>query len=374
MNDSVIYNELENSQDNAIDINNINVQSCSDDIENRFKYKLLGDEDLDIRKKSIKRGENIIIEFQLIINKVRPFLLFKLHKKKDILTFNKTITENGKIPLIDGAEYLGLHNYENKQYLFFSSTHKEHDVLNISARDKSYFLMVHDIINEKKYYQYKVDDNVTDFFIKNDKFIFLTNEDEELMETPLSFYKGDHYKKIALYAGLGMIRSGPYSSLGPYYYFNDFKTSLRNSCINVDNKPLKYMDENITIPNTPIFTKGGIVKFAVFTGNCKLNLNLSDDEEDDSYESKKLSKKSDLIKKTMKIRDTDGKWAKKYDSVIQPQLTIFDKDLNKYVTIETQCVVNQFDQHVAIDYANYKTDYLTKNEDGNYNIDEIQML
>ena len=85
--------------------------------------------------------------------------------------------------------------------------------------------------------------------------------------------------------------------------------------------------EKITIGDTPIFTKGCIVKYALFLGNSKLMLNLENDPEDDSEISKHFSKENKFIKDTLKLRDTNGKWTKQFDSVIQSELEIFDRKL-----------------------------------------------
>ena len=42
------------------------------------------------------------------------------------------------------------------------------------------------------------------------------------------------------------------------------------------------MGEKITIKDTPVYTKGGMVKFAIFLGKSKVMFNLPDDQKDDS--------------------------------------------------------------------------------------------
>ena len=46
-------------------------------------YSLLGDEDLDIRKKSIKSGVAVIIEFKIVTNSILPYLLINMYKNSN---------------------------------------------------------------------------------------------------------------------------------------------------------------------------------------------------------------------------------------------------------------------------------------------------
>ena len=338
-------------------------------------YRLLGDDDLDIRRKSIKNGPAIIIEFKIIKNNAFPFLLVKLYKNsKNKLTFYTNNLKDEEIPKITGAEYAGVYRYSGTQYLFFQINDEDSAVRNITAGDKEYFLLIHDIVNIKKYYNFEVEHDVVDFFIKNDKFIFLVDEKDALIEIPISGYRGDYYKKIGLLAGLGMSKSGPYSSLGPFFYFGNFDRSLRYAALTINGQPLEIMGKKITIENTPVFTKGGVVKYALFMGNTKVLLNLSDDEEDDSYESNKLASERKFMKDTMKLRDTNGKWTKLYNSVIQPELKLFDRDLGIDRLLEPQFIVKTFEQQIPIDYAYFKTDHITKNADGIYKVADLTMF
>lgn len=338
-------------------------------------YSLLGDEDLDIRKKSIKSGLAVIIEFKIVTNSILPYLLIKMYKNRDNkLGFHKRKVQDGEIPNISNTDYEGLHRHEGIQYMFFKINNNDNRVVNISSDDKEYLLLVDDIVNRQKYYNFEVEQEVTDFFIKNDKFIFLIDEKKMLIEIPISGYIGDYYKKIGLLAGLGMNRSGPYSSLGPFFYFGSFDRSLRYAAITINGEPLEIIGKRITIENTPVFTKGGVVKYAVFMGNSKVLLNLPDDEKDDSYESTKLASERKFIKDTLKLRDTNGKWTKMYDSVIQPELKIFDRDLGFERMLDAQFIVKSFDRQIPLDYAYFNTSHINKKDNGMYNVSELTMI
>lgn len=338
--------------------------------------RLLGDDELDIRKKSIRKGLVVIIEFKLIKSAMKPYIMFKLHKNKDDnkLGFLRMELDDKEIPNIDDAEYAGMYEYDGVQFLFFQLNGEHNNVNIITSTDKSYFLLIHDIVNARQHYNFNVDNEVTDFFIKNDKFIFLVDENESIIEIPISGFRGDYYMKIGLLAGLGMSRSGPYSSVGPYFYFGNFGRSLRYAALTVNMKPLEIMGKKITIENTPVFTKGGVVKYALFMGNSKVMMNLPTDEEDDSYESIVLATERNFIKDTMKMRDTNGTWTKLYDSVVQSEIKIVDKELGVERVLDPQFIVKTFEQQIPIDFAYFKTDHITKNDKGLYNVSDATMI
>ena len=338
--------------------------------------RMLGDDELDIRKKIIREGETVIIEFEIITANLKPYIRFKLYKHKNIdgLGFKRIKLEQGVIPKIDNAVYEGLYEYDGNQYLFFKINTKEHVVNLTTSKDDFYFLIVDDIVNTKKYYDFSLDISVVNFFIKNDKFIFLVDENNAIIETPISGFRGEYYKMVGVLAGLGMVRSGPYASVGPFFYFGNFDRSLRYAVLTVDAKPAEIMGEKITIGDTPLFTKGGIVKYALFLGNSKVLLNLPGDDEDDSYISNKFAADSKFIKDTMKLRDTGGKWTTHYDSIIQPQLKLFDRVLNIDRILEPQFIVKTFEQQIPLDYAYFNTHHIRKNADGLYNVTDATMI
>tara|TARA_B100000902_G_C26653203_1_gene594813 strand:- start:10 stop:552 length:543 start_codon:yes stop_codon:yes gene_type:complete len=180
---------------------------------------------------------------------------------------------------------------------------------------------------------------------------------------------------MAFIAGLGMPRSGPYSSLGPYYYFADFHRSLRYACITLDGKPKQVFDEYVTRDDTPVFTKGGMVKFMLFLGRTKVLLNHPDDPSDDSDESLKLANNREFYKVLLRLRDSSGKWAQDYDSVVQPVMRVYDPDMKRERDLDSQIIVKQYNQQIPIQYAYFNTDKIDKNNDTDfYNIDKAVMI
>lgn len=309
------------------------------------EYRMVGDTELDIRSSSIQSGIGYVLCFEIINTSKKPFLRYRVEKNKQTLDFETIQLDKGIHPNIKNAKYMGLYEYKDKQYCFFLKQEREYVVSEISSNDKHFYLMIHDIVNLKMHFGFTVANTVTEFFIKNEQFIFLEDENNRLIETPMTGYIGDFYRKISIMAGLGMSRSGPYALLGPYYYFGSYDRSLRYAAITMNENPLEIMGEKLTVEDTPVYTKGGIVKYALFMGSTKVMLNVP------SFESEK-------------VRTT---WTDQFDSVVQPERAIYHRD--------PQFVVKSYDQQLPLEYAYYKTDHISKDlSTGVYNIKDIVML
>ena len=345
------------------------------DITSHTDCRIVGDDDLDLRHECINDGYAYILSFEIIKSGIKPFLRYKMINSTHGLTFEKLKLTRGKVPIIKQYQYMGLYDKDNIQYLFFMKNDNTYKVTEISSKNKYHHVLIHDIMNTKHHYGLNISNHVIDFFTKNNQFLFLEDENNQLVETPITGYRGDYYRKISVMAGLGMPRSGPYASLGPYYYFGSYERSLRYASKTIDRKPLTIKGENITIRDTPVYTKGGIVKYALFMGCSKVMLNLKDDPKDNSFESQKLASERKFIKDTLRLRDTNGTWTTQYDSVIQPVLEIYDRDLNIDRILDPQFTVKSYEQQFPLEYAYYKTDHVSKNTStGLYNTKDIIML
>lgn len=338
--------------------------------------RMVGDDELDIRSKTIKGGYGYMLYFEIVSSSMKPFLRYRLEKRQQTLEFEKIKLTDGKVPTMDGAKYVGLYEYQGEQYLFYMKKDEVEYIVNeISSKHKHVYILVHDIMNVKQHFGLAVARSVTEFFIKNENFIFLEDENNHLIETPITGYRGDYYKKVSIMAGLGMPRSGPYASLGPFYYFGSYERSLRYAAITMNGKSLEINGKKLTVGDTPVYTKGGIVKYALFLGCSKVLLNLKDDKKDTSFESQKLASERKFIKDSLRIRDTTGTWAENFTSIIQPELVIYDRDLNIERTLDPQFVLKSYEQQLPLEYAYYKTSHITKDlSTGFYNINDVVML
>ena len=339
-------------------------------------YTYMADNIVDIRPESIVAGEAIIIPFRVCTFAMKPFLQYKTTLKNGSVIFDIIRANAGIIPQIEDASYYGKVEGIDKQILMYEvKCTRDNQVNYITSEDSSYWITVHEALNNRHTFGIPVSKEVTSSLTKREELLFLQDDDGVLIETPMIGYRGEYYKKMAFIAGLGMPRSGPYSSLGPYYNFADFTRSLRYACITLNGKPKKVFDNLITRDDTPVFTKGGMVKFVLYLGRTKVMLNRDSDEKDDSHESLKLAEKRPFFKTILRLRDSTGKWASKYDSVIQPLMTVYDPELKRDRELDPQYTIKMYDQQTPIQYAYFNTDDIALNTStGFYDVKNAKLI
>lgn len=328
---------------------------------------------LDMRETTIKEGVYRVLSYSICTVAMKPFLLFRMktHNRKCVLP-EVDIKRDREIPSFDGADYQGI--IENTNVLVYEFEYKDSDVKKVASTDEYIIVTVDDIVNQGNTFSWEIESSVINLFIEHVELIYLQDDTGELVETPMSVYRGEYYKMVGVLAGLGVPRSGPYSSLGPYFKFADYARSLRFGVVTLNGKPQYVGDEKITRDDTPVFTRGGLVKYVVFLGNTKVLLNLPTDPDDDTSESIRLAEARPFIKDTLKLRDSSGKWASEYDSVMQPLITIHDSEQNRPRVLDPQVVVKEFKQQHPIQYAYLDTSNVTIDEvTGIFNVNESEL-
>lgn len=328
---------------------------------------------LDIRSTSVKKGSYRILQYSICTIAMKPFLLFRLNFKEKKCVFpHIDIDQAGNIPSIDDHVYQGV--IENTDVLVYEFKYDDASAKKVTSVDDDIIVTIDDILNQKRCFSWDIDSSVTELFTKHEELIYLQDDRGELVETPMSAYRGDYYKMVGVLAGLGVPRTGPYSSLGPYFKFADYARSLRFGVVTLNGKPKYVGEEKITREETPVFTRGGLIKYVLFLGNTKVMLNLPSDPDDDALESIKLAEERSFFKDTAKLRDSAGKWANDYDSVIQPLITIYDTELKRPRVLDPQVVVRDFKQQHPLQYVYLDTSNVTIDENtGFYNVNESEL-
>ena len=345
--------------------------------DNKY-YKYLAEDIVDIKKDSIQQGNAIIINFRVCLFAMKPFIQYEVVNRENMLVFDTVnIETSGTIPRnYENHTYYGKLDIDNKQVLMFESNCENPDsITEISKNNTSFWVTVHEVMNNKHTFGIPISNSISRLLSLKEELLFLQNEDEILIETPMIGYRGEYYKKMAFIAGLGMPRGGPYSSLGPYYYFADYQRSLRYACITLDGKPKKVFDELITRDDTPVFIKGGMVKFILYLGRSKVMLNKESDKKDDTDESLSLANKRPFYNELLRLRDSSGKWAAEYDSVIQPLMELYDPELKRSRQLDPQFVIKKYEQQTPLEYAYFSTDNIDlDNATGFYNINKALLI
>ena len=171
------------------------------------------------------------------------------------------------------------------------------------------FALMDEIVNRQKVNETPIQNYIFSLFIMNDPLCFLLNmETEEQYEIPTTGYVCKEKNKVSFTSIFGQTTED--GILGPYFYFNSHK--------NAQNKKT---------------SNGGIIRFALFTGNTKYIENLPDDPIDDSRVKRERLEDPNIDqmyeKMTLRITDYDGTWANKYDSVYLAQLELDNGDFVK---------------------------------------------
>ena len=124
----------------------------------------------------------------------------------------------------------------------------------------------YDIINTQAYLNIPIDEHVVDLFNERITMLYLkgVTDDgvEAYLEIPSILYTGNNYMQVSFLASHGMRRQSIFSLNGPYYYFSEFLSCMKDACYNT-----RHQVKDISKDHK--FSKGGIIRYAVFVGKMK---------------------------------------------------------------------------------------------------------
>jgi hypothetical protein len=313
-------------------------------------WSYIGDDYLSLDDHNMSNDEEYFrIVYSVYTDAVKPFLVFAFFHSEEIIKpeIVKYSSTSGSVLIRDKETYKGWFDWKGKKYLFFEKEPNA-KTTKISIKTNGILeVLSSDIINRKMVYNINIDEIISDFFEKNSQFAMLTNENNEVISCPGSYYYGSHSNRITVEASLGHFVESPYASFGPYYYFSNFDQAISYACVSNTHKPKEVDGKKLTRGETGIWEKGGIVRFAVFQLDMKLFRN-----QENSYVDQSLHTQNHLdnafIKATSKLRDADGLWALKYNSAYHGRHTI-EID-GKKIDLDPQLIVRDFDQIYSLDY------------------------
>ena len=310
-------------------------------------YTYLGDASLDASMP--QTGTAHLVRYRVITSAIQPFLSFDMAAGEAEVSLPVVDMATSSWKPADGV-YQGHYTFEGNTYIFVEMQ-GDHNVRLYSVDDAMIPCTVDDICNTGKVYNMSVSAQTRKFFLQNDQFIRLVDNNGELVDVPATGYFGSYWKRIAVTAALGPFVMTPYASLGPYYYFSEYSRALRFAVGDWSKGEIgKSRSMSLTRDDTSIFTKGGIVKFALFLGRSKVLLNRDIDPDDDAEFTSDFAKRSDFVNATMKIRDNDGKWTKEYDSAITTAYPGFGK-LDEIQDLDPQVVLRSYSQQAPVSYV-----------------------
>ena len=283
-------------------------------------------------------------------NYINP-ILFAETILYNLLNFNKILLNTEEqhecLPLNYNAIFKGFLHENNELFLFFDSTNCENNIYDIYKKNKIWYGLIDEIINQKHICNFKIDSLVTNFFINHVDLIYLKNEENVNYEIPIVAYSGQPDNNLNFTYIFGVTKKMDNAFMGPYYYFTDFTNSINEGGWSLTHQPefkhCKLITENIHGK----YIKGGIVRFAIFLGINKIILNNNNEE----INIKNTQKYDDL---TMTISDYEGKWSDTYDSVYIGKLKLDD---GTYIKKHPYWILKKYEQQhpLSYHYINKKT-------------------
>jgi hypothetical protein len=282
-----------------------------------FDYPGLEKLSMDIDKILLKKSNLDVIHlcgFEINISGLFPFLTYLLVKSQvsDTVVL-PTFELNKDIPVstflsnsIDGLlkgtggdltkkKYHGCLCQDNKLYVFYDFSNCKIRIPNAVRRNHLWFGLIDEIMNQKHICNIKVDSSVTDFFRGNLDLLFLKDDDDSTYEVPIVAYIGKEISSLGFTYVFGVTKDEQKKIRGgPFYYFTNFKNSV------------KQVGWNKT-------EKGGVVRFALFLGNMKIEQEQSHGNLEEEYISLCLYDKDN--NPTFVLRDNEQQTALSYHHI-----------------------------------------------------------
>jgi len=215
----------------------------------------------------------------------------------------------------------GFYEYNQDLYVFIDMTEQ------FKSNIIGHFVLVDEIVNRQKMNDMPIQNYITSLFIMNDPLCFLLNDEtSETYEIPTTAYVHKPIKKVNFTSIFGQTVDQD-GILGPYYYFTSYKK----------------------VTNQKKEESGGVIRFALFTGNTKYIENYPDDPIDESQIKKDRLEDQNLDqhyeKMTLRISDYDGLWVNRYDSVYLAELELDD---GRQIKEAPMLVIKAYNQQIPL--------------------------
>tara|TARA_Y100000768_G_C23854725_1_gene622800 strand:- start:45 stop:965 length:921 start_codon:yes stop_codon:yes gene_type:complete len=241
-----------------------------------IKYK--GISILNKDEPDVKNGDELCIIFYTITTVNKSFLEFLFYNNNDVLELIKFKYE-GKIPSKEAINIINkiFVNYDFtikyvgyiNNIIFIETRVIDEWVIYKKRKHELWFLISDEIINKKKSLHMIVGETIVNLFLKNPSLLYLEDNNNNIIESPIISYHGNYYNKIKANVVYGVFRATHYASLGPYYYFSSYSKAIEYAVWNYKNLPYKLNNVVISDENGKN-REGGIVRFAIFLGKTKI--------------------------------------------------------------------------------------------------------
>ena len=246
----------------------------------------------------------------------------------------------------------GFYVLDDEVKIFFDLTECKVHINDIFESNTMWFCLLDEIVNYQRVLNFSIDETITTFFKNNMDFCFLHDKNNVIYEIPSVYYTGRNSSMTLNFTQMfGVSTNNKNSILGPYFYFTDYQTAVREGCWTIDNKPADKYGKVITDNEDGRYKNGGIVRFAIFLGKTKRIENFQSDANDMSdtkrerLRDRSLNQNIEIL--TMRISDHDGKWAENYDSAYIGHIELDNGENLENTPI---IVIKNYEQQIPLSY------------------------
>jgi hypothetical protein len=216
----------------------------------------------------------------------------------------------------------------------------------LSSSEHLWFGIIDEIVNQKHVCNFKIHEDVTNFFIKNPDFCFLYNKEGDKYITPTIGYVGKHEKFLNFTFVFGE-RKNENGIMGPFYYFTDFFNAIKQGGWSPDNKPEYSYGKLLTINEKGKYYRGGIIRFVLFMEKTKVIHNLNDIN--GNCEKDICNDSNDWVNDSNDWVNDSNDWVNNYDSVFIG---------NNLLTDSPMIILKNYNQQVPLTYHYINNDLL----------------
>lgn len=249
----------------------------------------------------------------------------------------------------ENVEFDGFYEFESNLYLFFDVSKCNYELDETYLSSQVRFSMIDEILNHRNVCNIAISEEVINFFMKNDSFNYLHDENDEAYEIPIVGFVGKPtQEKLNFTHIFGQSPNDKLGILGPFYYFTTFQNAIRHGGWSKNYETEMLFNKRIT-DQSGKYIKGGIVRFALFLGRTKYIENMPNDPIDESEIKKFMLEDTNKDKnyeiQTLRITDYDGKWSNEYDSVYLGNIELDDGTLLKDAPI---LALKEYNQQIPL--------------------------
>jgi len=262
---------------------------------------------------------------------------------------------------ITTLEFDGFYEFSNNLYMFFDVSKCEINIDDTYSYNPVRFALTDEIINHRFICNMEVDYNTSMFFLKNESINYIYDNKNEAYEIPVVGYVGKPTtEKMNFVWTFGESAKNKSAILGPYFYFTDFYHAIREGGWSKHYKQEYMHGKLITDNEFGRYSKGGVIRFALFIGTTKYIENTPNSPNDESEIKKErlndpnLNQAYEIL--TLRISDHDGLWTNVYDSAYLGNIELDD---GSFLEETPMIIVKDYNQQVPLSYH-----YIDKNKIG----------